>query len=76
MSGSDPCPQCGRSFGNQVGYLCVRCGHHHSPLWRREHRDPIRARTMTEEQIMAAYQEAGEEPFAATMRGVGKAARR
>ncbi len=63
MSGSDPCPQCGRSFDNQVGYLCVRCGHHHSALWRREHADPIRAAAMTEEQIMAEYREMGEEPL-------------
>ncbi len=30
---------------------------------------------MTEEQIMAEYRGMGEEPFAATMRGVGKAVR-
>lgn len=60
------CPSCGSDFQLQVGYACVRCGQHFDRLYRREHRDPRRARTMTRAEIAAEYRAAGVAPLART----------
>ncbi len=62
MTGDARCPSCGRGARYWLGYQCPGCGHHFDRLYRREHRDPARARGMDAAAIAAEYREAGQEP--------------
>lgn len=53
------CPTCKKAREDWCSYFCPLCGEHHDDLYRREHHDGAKARTLTRSQIRAEYTRAG-----------------
>jgi anaerobic ribonucleoside-triphosphate reductase len=74
MEGPDVivCPDCGYRggpFSWNLGYFCPRCESHHDALYREDHDDRERARSMNRADIIAEYHDAGVSFSARRMAG-------
>lgn len=58
--GANKCPACGKVTSYWEDYFCPQCGAHNDALYRREHRNPRVAHSMSRIAIAREYDQVGK----------------